>query len=89
MEALKSDMWVVVFQETTSSASKEKTQFDAALATLEDVVDIVFTKLDLSSDYSPSSNIFLFFFLQHLIIFPTTFPKTTFSKKSIKSPLLS
>ena len=46
VEALKSDGCVVVFQETTSSASKERPQFDAALATLEEGDEIVFTKLD-------------------------------------------
>ena len=37
---------LIVFQETISSANKERPQFDAALETLEQGDEIVFTKLD-------------------------------------------
>ena len=37
---------VVVFQETVSTANKERPQFDAAIGTLEEGDEIVFTKLD-------------------------------------------
>jgi len=46
VEELKNAGCVVVFQETVSSASKDRPQFDAALATLEEGDEIVFTKLD-------------------------------------------
>ena len=46
VEELKKAGCIVVFQETISSASKERPQFDAALATLEEGDEIVFTKLD-------------------------------------------
>ena len=46
VEELKNAGCVVVFQETVSSASKDRPQFDAELATLEEGDEIVFTKLD-------------------------------------------
>lgn len=46
IEELKNAGCVVVFQETGSSASKERPQFDKALGTLEEGDEIVFTKLD-------------------------------------------
>ena len=44
--ALKNAGCVVVFQETVSSASKERPQFERALGMLEEGDEIVFTKLD-------------------------------------------
>merc|ERR1712224_1149816 len=46
IEELKKAGCVVVFQETVSSADKERPQFDAALGTLKEGDEIVFTKLD-------------------------------------------
>ena len=46
VEELKKAGCVVVFQETVSSADKERPQFEAALGTLEEGDEIVFTKLD-------------------------------------------
>ncbi len=46
IEELKKASCVVVFQETVSSADKERPQFEAALGTLEEGDEIVFTKLD-------------------------------------------
>ena len=46
VQALKDAGCVVVFQETISSASKQRQQFDLALSTLEEGDEIVFTKLD-------------------------------------------
>jgi len=46
VEDLKNAGCFVVFQETVSSANKERPQFDAALETLEEGDEIVFTKLD-------------------------------------------
>ena len=46
VEELKKAGCVVVFQETVSSADKSRPQFDAALGTLEEGDEIVFTKLD-------------------------------------------
>ena len=45
-EELKKAGCVVVFQETVSSADKSRPQFEAALGTLEEGDEIVFTKLD-------------------------------------------
>jgi len=46
IEELRNAGCVVVFQETTSSAYKERPQFETALGTLEEGDEIVFTKLD-------------------------------------------
>ena len=46
IEELKNTGCVVVFQETISSANKDRPQFDAALRTLAEGDEIVFTKLD-------------------------------------------
>ncbi len=46
VEELKKAGCVVVFQETVSSADKARPQFEAALGTLEEGDEIVFTKLD-------------------------------------------
>ena len=46
VQALKDAGCVVVFQETISSASKERHHFQIALSTLEEGDEIVFTKLD-------------------------------------------
>ena len=46
VDELKKAGCVVVFQETISSANKERPQFEAALGTLEEGDEIVFTKLD-------------------------------------------
>ena len=46
VEALKNAGCVVVLQETISGAKKERPQFEAALAMLEEGDEIVFTKLD-------------------------------------------
>ncbi len=46
IEELKEAGCVVVFQETVSSADKARPQFEAALGTLEEGDEIVFTKLD-------------------------------------------
>ena len=46
VEELKKAGCVVVFQETVSSADKTRPQFEAALGTLEEGDEIVFTKLD-------------------------------------------
>ena len=46
VKELKKAGCVVVFQETVSIADKERPQFDAALRTLEEGDEIVFTKLD-------------------------------------------
>ena len=46
VEELKKAGCVVVFQETVLSADKARPQFEAALGTLEEGDEIVFTKLD-------------------------------------------
>ena len=46
VDELKKAGCVVVFQETVSSANKERPQFDAVLGALEEGDEIVFTKLD-------------------------------------------
>ena len=46
VEELKKAGCVVVFQETVSSADKSRPQFEAALGTLGEGDEIVFTKLD-------------------------------------------
>jgi len=46
VEELKNAGCVVVFQETISSAAKDRPQFESAIATLEEGDEIVFTKLD-------------------------------------------
>ena len=46
VDELKKAGCVVVFQETVSSANKERPQFNAALGILEEGDEIVFTKLD-------------------------------------------
>ena len=46
VEALRNAGCVVVLQETISGAKKERPQFEAALAMLEEGDEIVFTKLD-------------------------------------------
>ena len=49
VEELKKAGCVVVFQETVTSADKARPQFEAALGTLEEGDEIVFTKLDRGS----------------------------------------
>ena len=46
IEELKKAGCLIVFQETVSSANKERPQFEAALEMLEEGDEIVFTKLD-------------------------------------------
>ncbi len=46
VEELKNAGCVIVFQETISNANKERPQFEAALKTLKEGDEIVFTKLD-------------------------------------------
>ena len=46
IEELKKAGCLIVFQETVSSANKERPQFEAALEMLEENDEIVFTKLD-------------------------------------------